>query len=125
MTEEKKDRYNIEKLPISDKTRDGLTPENINYIGAIGRMLSLQDEFIEQTYEDSITKTLGLVGEMIKEQNEAIFSKINEQNKIIKQIQRLIFDINEELKNHESRIKKLEGRVEKMFLEHRSNHPIN
>jgi hypothetical protein len=47
MTEDTKDRYDIDKIPISDKTRQGLTDNNINLIGAVGRMLSLQDDFIE------------------------------------------------------------------------------
>jgi len=42
-----KDRYDIDNLPISETTRKGLTKENINAIGTIGRMLSLQDDFLE------------------------------------------------------------------------------
>ena len=108
MTDETKDRYNIENLPISDKTREGFTPENINYIGAVGRMLSLQDQFIEDT---------------LGRQTKAVFEEISKQNKTIMKIQRLIFDIQEELKDHETRLKKLESRVDKMFTEHRINHP--
>ena len=57
MTENTRDRYNFENLPISEKTRKGLTDENINYIGAVGRMLSLQDDFIEGILGD-IHRTL-------------------------------------------------------------------
>jgi hypothetical protein len=48
MTEKTNNRYNLECLPISKTTRDNLTPENINQIGTIGRMLSLQDDFMEE-----------------------------------------------------------------------------
>ena len=106
---DKKTRYNLENLPISDITRDGLTPENINYIGAIGRMLLVQDEFIEDT---------------LAIQSKALFTEVIRQNKVIMKIQRLIFDIQEELKDHEARLKKLETRVDKMFAEHRLNHPL-
>jgi hypothetical protein len=57
MTEELKHRYDLKNLPISEETRKGLTTENINYIGAVGRMLLVQDEFIEGILVD-IQKTL-------------------------------------------------------------------
>ena len=109
MTDENKNRYNIENLPISDMTHEGLTPENINYIGAIGRMLAVQDQFIEDT---------------LASQSKALFAEVIKQNKTIMKVQRLIFDIQEELRNHEARLKKLEIRVDKIFLEHRVNHSI-
>jgi hypothetical protein len=108
MTDSTKNRYELENLPLGEETRKGLTSENINYIGAVGRMLSLQDDFIETTLGD---------------QTRTVFAEISKQNKIIMKVQRLIFDIQEELKDHEARLKKLEGRVEKMFQEHRVNHP--
>jgi hypothetical protein len=55
MTDKTKSRYDIDNIPISQKTRDGLTPENINYIGTIGRMLSLQDEVIEEILDKHLT----------------------------------------------------------------------
>lgn len=109
MTDEIKNRYDLDKIPISEETRKGLTSENINYIGAVGRMLSLQDDFIENT---------------LVSQTKIVFNEISKQNKTIMKIQRLIFDIQEELKDHEARLKKLEGRVDKMFTEHRLNHQI-
>jgi hypothetical protein len=109
MTENTKNRYEFGSLPISEETRKGLTQENINYIGAVGRMLSLQDDFIETT---------------LGEQTKTVFAEISKQNKVIIKIQRLIFDIQEELKDHEARLKKLEIRVNKMFTEHRINHSI-
>ena len=108
MTDEGKNRYNLENLPISDITREGLTPENINYIGAVGRMLCLQDEFIEDT---------------VDKQSKAMFAELAKQNKVIVKIQRLIFDIQEEVKDHEQRIKKLEGRVDLLFIQHGIEHP--
>lgn len=44
-------RYDIETLPISEKTREGLSSDNINTLGAIGRMLSLQDDVYEERFE--------------------------------------------------------------------------
>lgn len=109
MTDSTKSRYELNSLPITEETFKGLTPENINYIGAIGRMLSVQDDFIETTLVD---------------QTKVVFAEISKQNKTIMKIQRLIFDIQEELKDHEARLKKLESRVDKMFTEHRFNHQI-
>ena len=120
MEENKAGKYDLENLTISEKTRKGLTEENINYIGAVGRMLSLQDLTTEETIGEAIKAQTKLMLESITKQNEIIA----QQNKIIIKIQRLIFDIQEELKNHEVRLKKLEVRVDKMFLEHRLNHPI-
>ena len=110
MTDNNKNRYEFEGLPISEETRKGLTTENINYIGAVGRMLSLQDDFIETTIGD---------------QTKAMFAEIKKLNKLIMAIQHLLFDIQEELKDHEARLKKLELRVGKMFLEHTFNHHID
>ena len=109
MTDEIKNRYDLDKIPISEETRKGLTSENINYIGAVGRMLAVQDQFIEDT---------------LASQSKALFAEVIKQNKTIMKVQRLIFDIQEELKNHEARLKKLEIRVDKIFLEHRVNHSI-
>jgi hypothetical protein len=71
MDDIRKSRYDLENLPISQKTKDGLTKENIEYIGAIGRMLSLQDDAIEEFLQkqtnvlnlrfDSIEKRLDII----------------------------------------------------------------
>jgi len=57
MTDDIKNRYDLNCLPISKTTRDGLTKENIDQIGTIGRMLSLQDDFMEGLLS-SIQKTV-------------------------------------------------------------------
>lgn len=56
-------RYDLNNLPLSEETRKGLTPENINYIGAVGRMLSLQDD----VYDDQFEKIIKLLEEQNKE----------------------------------------------------------
>src|ERR1035437_7898172 len=99
MTDNTKNRYELENLPISEETRKGLTQENINYIGAVGRMLSLQDDFIEES---------------IANQSKAMFLSLTKQNNIIKSIQRVIVGMQDELRDHEKRIKNLEKRL----LEH-------
>jgi hypothetical protein len=85
MTANEKCRYDLENLPISEATRKGLTPENINYIGAVGRMLSLQDE----VYEEQFDKIVGLL------------KKINER----------LDKIDKKLLDHEKRIRALESKL--------------
>lgn len=109
MTEPETHRYDFENLPISEETRKGLTTENINYIGAVGRMMLLQDLFIEDT---------------IAAQSKTMFTAIDRQNKIIQSIQKLLIAIQGELQDHETRIKKLEIKVERLLVEHKHNHPI-
>jgi hypothetical protein len=65
MTELNKNRYDLDKLPITKKTRDGLTEENINYIGAVGRMLMVQDEEAERMYEEHAATITGAVQKML------------------------------------------------------------
>jgi hypothetical protein len=84
--------YNLESLPISQATRDGLTPENINYIGAVGRMLSLQDNFIEDillSIQATVTK--------IEKRLDAIELRLDK--------------IEENLEDKESRIKAIEKHI--------------
>lgn len=76
MTELNKNRYDLDKLPITKKTRDGLTEENINYIGAVGRMLSLQDEVAEQMYEDHAKNITNSVKEMLSEFKKEIVAAL-------------------------------------------------
>lgn len=103
MTDNTKNRYELDNLPISEETRKGLTPENINYIGAVGRMLLLQDQFIEQS---------------IATHSKAMFLLLTKQSKIIQSIQKVILGLQDEVRNHEARIKTLERQVEKLFLDH-------
>jgi hypothetical protein len=55
MTDATKNRYDIKNLPISKTTKDSLTPENIDQISTIGRMLSLQDDFLEELLGSVLT----------------------------------------------------------------------
>jgi hypothetical protein len=51
MSIRKENRYDLANLPISEVTRNGLTKANIQTIGAIGRMLSLQDDVYDEQFE--------------------------------------------------------------------------
>lgn len=42
-------KYDYDKLPISDETKKGMSL-NINDLGAIGRMLSLQDDVYDERF---------------------------------------------------------------------------
>jgi hypothetical protein len=61
-------RYDIQNLPISNKTYEGLTSENINYIGVVGRMLLVQDKLSVKTIED--------LQQVISDQNYEILSRL-------------------------------------------------
>ena len=92
MTDSTKNRYDIGCLPISQATRDGLTPENINQIGTIGRMLSLQDDFMEDLL-GGIQKTV----EKIEKRLDAIELRLDR--------------IEENLEDKEGRIKAIEKHI--------------
>ena len=77
--EENNERYDLNNLPISDKTREGLTPENINYIGAVGRMLLLQDNYNEKLI-DQIAIDLA---EVTTATNAKIFKLLEDQHTLI------------------------------------------
>ena len=86
MTDNLTDRYDIENLPISDKTREGLTPENINQLGAVGRMLSLQDDFIE-----NILTGIQITIEKIEKRLDAIEARLDKiENNLDAQDTRLV-----------------------------------
>jgi hypothetical protein len=116
---------NYDNIPISEETKKGMSL-TIDDQAFIKRCFDRQDEtieaFIKSTYDEHATIIIGVVREMIEEQNEKLLSKIDEQNKIIKEIQQLISDIQDELREHDARIKKLESKVQKLFLEHKNNH---
>jgi hypothetical protein len=103
---------------VSEKTLAGmvLTSDDRQYLQ---RMFCMQDEytetFIKKTYDEHATIICGVVRDMIKEQNDAIFAKIDEQNVIIRQIQEVITEIQVELRDHESRIRRLEKQVERLL----------
>jgi hypothetical protein len=52
------DRYELKNLPISEATLKGLTPENIDSLGATGRMMSVQDNFIEELLDQHSKRQL-------------------------------------------------------------------
>ena len=101
MNAEIKPRYQLENLPISDKTREGIT--SIDQIGAMGRMLSVQDDYTEQCL-DKLAKDLAQV---VTEQNELI-------NKFIKEQCKLNLKFNARLDAHDKVMKKYELRLHKL-----------
>ena len=75
MITQKAGRYDLANLPISEVTRKGLTKDNINQIGAIGRMLSLQDD----VYDEQFDKLCKLIEDQTKSFNlrfDAIDSRL-------------------------------------------------
>ena len=52
-------KYDYDKLPISDETKKGMSL-NINDLGAIGRMLSLQDDVYDEQFT-SLTEKIDLL----------------------------------------------------------------
>ena len=52
-------KYDYDKLPISDETKKGMSL-NINDVGAIGRMLSLQDDVYDEQFT-SLTEKIDLL----------------------------------------------------------------
>jgi hypothetical protein len=63
MAKKAKNRYDFDSLPISELTRKSLSKENIDQLGTIGRMLSLQDDAYDEMFEEVI----GLLREQSKE----------------------------------------------------------
>ena len=52
-------KYDYDKLPISDETKKGMSL-NINDLGAIGRMLSLQDDVYDERFT-ALTEKIDLL----------------------------------------------------------------
>ena len=48
---QKINRYDPDTLPLSDKTREGLSPKSIDQLKAISVMLSLQDDVYEGLFD--------------------------------------------------------------------------
>ena len=110
MENERITRYDIETLPISEATRKGLTAENINYIGAIGRMLSLQDNVYEEQFERMLS--------LISAQSTLIHIINNNIVDLTAEIREMKNELRcheKSLRNHETRIKKLERQVNKLI----------
>jgi hypothetical protein len=74
MTTKTPNRYDLANLPISATTRKGLTKENIDQIGAIGRMLLLQDEVHDEQFGD-----IKLLLQEQKTESKLRFDKIDER----------------------------------------------
>lgn len=58
------DRYELKNLPISEATLKGLTPENIDSLGAQGRMMSVQDNFIEELLRQHSDRQLEAINKL-------------------------------------------------------------
>lgn len=116
---------NYNDIPMSEECKKEMsfTPADQLFLK---RVLDRQDEvtqkFINDTYDTHAKIIIDVVRDMIEEQNNKIFKKIDEQNKIIKRIQDVITNIQIELKEHDTRIKKLEARMQKLLTEHDINH---
>jgi uncharacterized coiled-coil protein SlyX len=94
-------------------------------------------EFISDTYDRHAILITDVVREMlidlkrdtevmilsiVAEQNKAIFTKIDEQNKIIKEIQKVLTAQQKELNDHEKRIRVLEKKLADLLTEHNNHH---
>ena len=114
-----------DNIPMTQKSMEGMswTPEDQQFLK---RCFDRQDanikSFISETYDEHAKIICGVVREMIAEQNSAIFEKIDEQNKVIKEIQRLITTQQKELSDHEKRIKILEKKLSDLLIEHNGHH---
>ena len=86
-------RYEIENLPISQKTFDGLSHDGINLLGAIGRMLKIQDLDADQKFDEIL---LGLA---------TLNTKIDRLTKKVNCLEKTV-------KGHTIKIERLEKRIE-------------
>ena len=82
-----KDRYSFENIPISKKTRDSLSGNDINLLASIGRLMYNQDEYIT----DQIKGVLLL----LIEQQKTIQSVLDD----IKQLTLDVKDLKNDIKN--------------------------
>ena len=105
-----KNRYDFENLPISEETRKGLTSENINQIGTIGRMLSLQDE----VYEDAFEKLTAM-----------LTKRFDKLDKDIRKINREIAELKKKDLALEKKIEDVNSELKKFYLEFKEHtHPL-
>ena len=120
-----KEESNYENLPLSEITLTG-SNFNIDDLKVLKALNDRQDEvtfeFLKDTYDHHAKLICDEVRNMITEQNKTICKKIDEQNKVIQKIQQLLPDIQEELRDHASRLTKLESEVRRILKEHNSNH---
>lgn len=78
------DRY--ENIPLSDKTREGMSL-NIDDLGAIGRMLSLQDHVYEEQFDD--------ISRLLKQHAKLMEGQQKVSNYILAELKSLKADISE------------------------------
>lgn len=100
---EKMDRYELENLPISRETREGLTAENINQIGAVARMMYLQDD----VYDEQFSELKAFMQNLIIEQRSA-FARIESR---LTSIEQRLSGVEDEIKRTHKRIEKLQCRI--------------
>jgi hypothetical protein len=116
---------NYNDLPMSQKSKDDIS-FSVGDQDFLKKCFDRQDDvikkYIADTYDSHATIICGVVRDMIAEQNNAIFAKIDDQNKVIKEIQQLQVNIMDELRDHDARIKILEAKMQKIFMEHARNH---
>jgi chromosome segregation ATPase len=63
-------RYEYDKIPISEETKKGMTL-NINDLGAIGRMLAMQDAAYDEQFE-----ALTEMNKVVKDSLDVILSQV-------------------------------------------------
>ena len=111
MTTTKMFRYDLVNLPISDITRKGLTTENINYIGVVGRMLSLQDDI----YEEHLDKIAILLEKQSCVLNQ-LMTDVRELKEKVDGLELAIDKINGKVITLEEKIKIIEKRLDDYYL---------
>ena len=116
---------NYDNIPLSEKTKEGIT-FSVEDQQFLKRLFDRNDEvtqqYISETYDKHATIICDVVREMVADQNIAIFSKIDEQNKIIREIQDLLNELVKTVQDHEKRIAVLEKKLSNLLLEHSKIH---
>ena len=101
------ERYKFDNLPINQKDN-----VNIDQLGAIGRMLSVQDD-----YTDDRLNTLAQdLAKVVAEQNTLIVKFIEEQAKINKKINTRLTGHDKVMKAYAKRLTDLEQRTDDLEL---------
>ena len=120
MNEDKKTRYDV--IPISEKTRKGMTLK-IDDLGAIGRMLSLQDNAYDEQFDKlfklmdsqqiAITTILEVVQELKKDVDDLKIKVMSLENKI-GEVSREVKCTKGEIEVLEVKVKTLSNDIEKL-----------
>ena len=98
-------RYDFEKIPLSEQTKKGMTL-NIDDLGAIGRMLSLQDE----AYDSQFSKMFSTLDTM----NIAIITIVENLREIkndVKELKKQVGEIQSKVACHDIDIRRLSVKV--------------